>query len=61
MSDETALQQELIIYCGKIIETWPELFQGILVLRMGWVKYQQFVEPEDLTPVFNFLPFRIRE
>ena len=31
------LQQELIIYCGKLIATHPELFSGILVVRMGWI------------------------
>ena len=29
------LQQELIVYCGKLIATNPELFSGILVVRMG--------------------------
>ena len=29
------LQQELILYCGKLIQTNPELFSGILVVRMG--------------------------
>ena len=29
------LQQELILYCGKLITTKPELFSGILVVRMG--------------------------
>ena len=27
------LQQEIILICGKLIETQPWLFQGILVLR----------------------------
>jgi len=31
------LQQELILCCGKLIETRPELFKGTLVLRMGWI------------------------
>ena len=29
------LQQELILYCGKLIATKPELFSGLLVVRMG--------------------------
>ena len=29
------LQQELILYCGKLIQSHPELFSGILVVRMG--------------------------
>ena len=28
------LQQELILYCGKLIATNPELFSGILKVRM---------------------------
>jgi hypothetical protein len=27
------LLQEMILYCGKLIATNPELFRGILVLR----------------------------
>jgi len=30
------LQQELILYCGKLIATNPELFSGILKVRIGW-------------------------
>jgi hypothetical protein len=29
------LQQELIVYCGKLIAIKPELFEGILVVRIG--------------------------
>ncbi len=31
------LQQELIVYCGKLIASDAELFDGILVVRMGYV------------------------
>lgn len=31
------LQQELIVYSGKLIASNPELFAGILVVRMGWL------------------------
>ena len=30
------LQQELILYCGKLIASKPELFSGLLVVRMGY-------------------------
>ena len=33
------LQQELILYCGKLIATNPELFAGMLKLRIGWILY----------------------
>lgn len=29
------LQQELILYCGKLIASSPELFSGILKVRIG--------------------------
>ncbi len=29
------LQQELILYCGKLIASSPELFAGILKVRIG--------------------------
>ena len=29
------LQQELLLYCGRLIASHPELFSGILVVRMG--------------------------
>ena len=34
---DAVLQQELILYCGKLIATNPELFQGILKIRIGWI------------------------
>ncbi|XP_078688666.1 phosphorylase b kinase regulatory subunit beta-like isoform X2 [Branchiostoma floridae x Branchiostoma belcheri] len=33
---EAVLQQEMIIYIGNIISTTPELFDGILKIRVGW-------------------------
>ncbi len=34
---EAVLQQELILYCGKLIATNRELFAGILNVRLGLV------------------------
>ncbi|XP_063236917.1 probable phosphorylase b kinase regulatory subunit beta isoform X2 [Bacillus rossius redtenbacheri] len=31
------LQQEVVLYCGRLIATDPELFKGILKIRVGWV------------------------
>lgn len=31
------LQQELILYSGKLIAAHPDLFSGILVVRIGWL------------------------
>ncbi|XP_056632018.1 probable phosphorylase b kinase regulatory subunit beta isoform X1 [Diorhabda carinulata] len=42
---QAVLQQEIILYCGRLISTNPELFKGILKIRIGWVleaiKYYQ--------------------
>lgn len=34
---QAVLQQEVILYCGRLISTDPELFKGILKIRVGWV------------------------
>lgn len=34
---QAVLQQEVILYCGRLIATNPELFKGILKIRIGWV------------------------
>ena len=34
---QAVLQQEVILYCGRLISTNPELFKGILKIRVGWV------------------------
>lgn len=60
------LQQEMILYAGKLIVTNRELFQGILVLRMGWVVralelYKTFIEPKSQATLDNLPPSRIRD
>ncbi|XP_022918689.1 probable phosphorylase b kinase regulatory subunit beta isoform X2 [Onthophagus taurus] len=34
---QAVLQQEIILYCGRLISTDPSLFKGILKIRIGWV------------------------
>ncbi|KAL1514297.1 hypothetical protein ABEB36_003576 [Hypothenemus hampei] len=34
---QAVLQQEVTLYCGRLISTNPELFRGILKIRVGWV------------------------
>lgn len=34
---QAVLQQEIILYCGRLIATNPELFHGVLKIRVGWV------------------------
>jgi len=58
------LQQEMIIYCGKLIATQPDLFNGILVLRMDWLVHtiQLYREFKDMNvgPIENIAPSEIR-
>ena len=59
------LQQELILYCGKLIATQPDLFDGILVLRMSWftqaiAMFLSFVNPEAAAiPLENLPPSKL--
>lgn len=60
------LQQELILYCGKIIATKPEMFDGILCLRMARFvtaieMYQGFVNPKEPCTIENLAPSIIRK
>lgn len=32
---QAVLQQEVILYCGRLIATNPDLFKGILKIRVG--------------------------
>lgn len=34
---QAVLQQEVVLYCGRLIGTNAELFRGILKIRVGWV------------------------
>ncbi|KAL3283310.1 hypothetical protein HHI36_006458 [Cryptolaemus montrouzieri] len=34
---QAVLQQEITLYCGRLISTNPEMFRGILKIRIGWV------------------------
>jgi phosphorylase kinase alpha/beta subunit len=59
------LQQELILACGKLIETRPDLFRGMLVLRMGWLLQAMEVlqacgGAERPAPLASLSPHRLR-
>uniref|UniRef100_A0A0P5Q2D6 Phosphorylase b kinase regulatory subunit n=1 Tax=Daphnia magna TaxID=35525 RepID=A0A0P5Q2D6_9CRUS len=34
---QSVLQQEVLLYCGRLIATHPNLFSGILKIRVGWI------------------------
>ncbi|XP_050670276.1 probable phosphorylase b kinase regulatory subunit beta isoform X16 [Leptidea sinapis] len=31
------MQQEVVLYCGRLIGTNPDMFRGVLKIRVGWV------------------------
>ncbi|XP_050528785.1 probable phosphorylase b kinase regulatory subunit beta isoform X3 [Daktulosphaira vitifoliae] len=61
---QAVLQQEIILYCGRLIGTHPDLFKGILKIRVGWVleamKLQLKAEKEKKI-LENLSPYAIRQ
>ena len=62
------LQQEVVLYCGRLIATNPEIFKGILKIRVGWVveAMKLYLESKgaDLgmdQEIENLSPFQIRQ
>lgn len=61
---QAVLQQEITLYCGRLISTNPELFKGILKIRIGWVLEAMKI----YLKIFNFpkkleehSPFEVRQ
>ena len=58
------LQQELILYCGKLIATNPEVFSGILKVRIGWILHglerYRLMKQDDPKPLESCSPSEIR-
>lgn len=62
------LQQELVLYCGRLIATNPDIFKGILKIRVGWVveAMKHFLEFKGKEygwdpDIENLSPFHIRQ
>lgn len=62
------LQQEVVLYCGRLIATNPDIFKGILKIRVGWVVeamklYLEIKGPESGmdAEIENLSPFQIRQ
>lgn len=36
---QAVLQQEIVLYCGRLIATQPQVFKGILKIRVGFVPF----------------------
>ncbi|XP_014472659.1 PREDICTED: probable phosphorylase b kinase regulatory subunit beta isoform X2 [Dinoponera quadriceps] len=62
---QAVLQQEILLYCGRLIGTNPKMFKGILKIRIGWVLeamklyLQMFVK--DTKPIENYSPYEVRQ
>ncbi|XP_066991730.1 probable phosphorylase b kinase regulatory subunit beta isoform X2 [Anabrus simplex] len=60
---QAVLQQEVVLYCGRLIATNPEMFKGILKIRVGWVLeamklYLTMVS--DSKPLESHSPYEMR-
>jgi len=61
------LQQELILYCGKLIATNPELFAGILKIRIGWILHglelyrKMKAEDDEVRPIETCSPSEVNK
>ncbi|XP_032687816.1 probable phosphorylase b kinase regulatory subunit beta isoform X2 [Odontomachus brunneus] len=62
---QAVLQQEILLYCGRLIGTNPEMFKGILKIRIGWVLeamklyLQMFMK--NAKPIENYSPYEVRQ
>lgn len=61
---QAVLQQEIILYCGRLISTNPDLFRGILKIRVGWVleaiKYYLRICSNE-KKIENHSPYEVRQ
>ncbi|XP_014207040.1 probable phosphorylase b kinase regulatory subunit beta isoform X2 [Copidosoma floridanum] len=61
---QAVLQQEILLYCGRLIGTNPEIFKGILKIRIGWVLEAMKLHLEirgQTKPLENYSPYEIRQ
>ncbi|XP_073999627.1 probable phosphorylase b kinase regulatory subunit beta isoform X2 [Rhodnius prolixus] len=58
------LQQEIVLYCGRLIATTPSLFNGILKIRVGWVleAMKYYLEMSENGRILESLsPYQVRK
>lgn len=64
---EAVLQQELVIHIGWIISNNPELFSGMLKIRVGWIvqamKHELKIRAGDMPPqdIYQLSPSDIKQ
>ncbi|KAL5279164.1 PHKB family protein [Megaselia abdita] len=61
---QAVLQQEVVLYCGRLCATTADIFNGILKIRVGWVLeamriYLQ-ISGQKSVDVDNLSPFQVR-
>ncbi|XP_037960630.1 probable phosphorylase b kinase regulatory subunit beta isoform X2 [Teleopsis dalmanni] len=61
---QAVLQQEVVLYCGRLIATNPSMFKGILKIRIGWVLeamriYLQ-ISGQQQIDLDNLSPYQVR-
>uniref|UniRef100_A0A8C7DJX7 Phosphorylase b kinase regulatory subunit n=1 Tax=Oncorhynchus kisutch TaxID=8019 RepID=A0A8C7DJX7_ONCKI len=64
---EAVLQQELVIHIGWIISNTPELFSGMLKIRVGWIiqamKHELEIRAGDMSPqdIYQMSPSDVKQ
>uniref|UniRef100_A0AAY4CGX9 Phosphorylase b kinase regulatory subunit n=1 Tax=Denticeps clupeoides TaxID=299321 RepID=A0AAY4CGX9_9TELE len=64
---EAVLQQELVIHVGWIISNNPELFSGMLKIRVGWIvqamKHELEIRAGDMPPqdIYQMSPSEVKQ
>ncbi|XP_078103040.1 phosphorylase b kinase regulatory subunit beta isoform X1 [Sander vitreus] len=64
---EAVLQQELVIHIGWIVSNTPELFSGMLKIRVGWIvqamKHELKIRAGDMPPqdIYQLSPSDIKQ
>ncbi|XP_042186772.1 phosphorylase b kinase regulatory subunit beta-like isoform X4 [Oncorhynchus tshawytscha] len=64
---EAVLQQELVIHIGWIISNTPELFSGMLKIRVGWIvqamKHELAIRAGDMPPqdIYQMSPSDVKQ
>ncbi|XP_039359667.1 phosphorylase b kinase regulatory subunit beta isoform X1 [Mauremys reevesii] len=64
---EAVIQQELVIHVGWIISNSPELFSGMLKIRVGWIihamKYELKIRAGDMPPrdLYQLSPSEVKQ
>ncbi|XP_039549380.1 phosphorylase b kinase regulatory subunit beta isoform X2 [Pimephales promelas] len=64
---EAVLQQELVIHIGWIISNTPELFSGMLKIRVGWIvqamKHELKIRAGDMPPqdIYQMSPSDVKQ